>query len=184
MPEVLSPDIFRKIRQLEIRTRGLVNNIFGGEYHSAFKGKGVEFAEVRGYQYGDDVRTIDWNVSARIRDGGGRRMAADEPGHRDERRVAFLGLQRVRSVAAPADHRNRSAFLQRKIDRRMASLDRGSGDHLRRDSDEPGDLFSSDEPVQHIDDAGAARRRNRPGGALGPSASGAAAAGSFGLVMP
>ncbi|MCS6988851.1 MAG: DUF58 domain-containing protein [Chloroherpetonaceae bacterium] len=58
-------EIFKKIRQLEIRTRGLVNNIFGGEYHSAFKGKGMEFAEVREYQYGDDVRAIDWNVTSR-----------------------------------------------------------------------------------------------------------------------
>jgi uncharacterized protein (DUF58 family) len=57
--------VFNKIRQLEIRTRGIVNNIFGGEYHSVFKGKGMEFAEVREYQYGDDVRAIDWNVSAR-----------------------------------------------------------------------------------------------------------------------
>ncbi len=58
-------EIFKKIRQLEIRTRGVVNNIFGGEYHSAFKGKGMEFAEVREYQYGDDVRAIDWNVTSR-----------------------------------------------------------------------------------------------------------------------
>ncbi|KAK3605085.1 hypothetical protein CHS0354_000751 [Potamilus streckersoni] len=58
-------DIFRKVRQVELRTRGLVNNIFGGEYHSAFKGKGMTFSEVRAYQYGDDVRAIDWNVSAR-----------------------------------------------------------------------------------------------------------------------
>jgi uncharacterized protein (DUF58 family) len=65
MSETLPADVFKKIRQLEIRTRGLVNSVFGGEYHSAFKGKGVEFAEVREYQYGDDVRAIDWNVSAR-----------------------------------------------------------------------------------------------------------------------
>lgn len=65
MTEVNLKDIFKKIRQLEIRTRGVVNNIFGGEYHSAFKGKGMEFAEVREYQYGDDVRAIDWNVTSR-----------------------------------------------------------------------------------------------------------------------
>ncbi|MEP0546677.1 MAG: DUF58 domain-containing protein [Rhodothermales bacterium] len=58
-------ELFRKIRHLEIRTKGLVNNVFGGEYHSAFKGRGIEFSEVRPYQIGDDVRTIDWNVSAR-----------------------------------------------------------------------------------------------------------------------
>lgn len=58
-------ELFRKVRRLEIRTRGLVNNVFGGEYHSRFKGQGMEFAEVRPYQIGDDIRTIDWNVSAR-----------------------------------------------------------------------------------------------------------------------
>ncbi|MDX2127854.1 MAG: DUF58 domain-containing protein [Chloroherpetonaceae bacterium] len=65
MAEISLKEIFKKVRQLEIRTRGLVNNVFGGEYHSAFKGKGMEFAEVRAYQFGDDVRAIDWNVSAR-----------------------------------------------------------------------------------------------------------------------
>ncbi|QXD14529.1 DUF58 domain-containing protein [Rhodocaloribacter litoris] len=58
-------ELFKKIRQIEIRTRGLVHDIFGGEYHSAFKGQGIEFSEVRPYQIGDDIRTIDWNVSAR-----------------------------------------------------------------------------------------------------------------------
>lgn len=59
-------EVFRKIRHLEIRTKGLVENVFGGEYHSAFRGRGIEFSEVRPYQYGDDVRAIDWNVSARM----------------------------------------------------------------------------------------------------------------------
>ncbi len=58
-------ELFRKIRRMEIRTKGLVNNVFGGEYHSAFKGRGIEFSEVRPYQVGDDIRSIDWNVSAR-----------------------------------------------------------------------------------------------------------------------
>ena len=58
-------ELFRKIRHVEVRTRGLVDDVFGGEYHSAFKGRGIEFAEVRPYQVGDDVRSIDWNVSAR-----------------------------------------------------------------------------------------------------------------------
>jgi uncharacterized protein (DUF58 family) len=62
---MIPKELFKKIRKLEIRTRGLVSNIFGGEYHSAFKGQGMEFAEVRLYQYGDDIRSIDWNVSAR-----------------------------------------------------------------------------------------------------------------------
>lgn len=63
---MIPEDLFEKIRRLEMRTRGVVENIFGGEYHSAFKGRGIEFAEVRPYQVGDDIRNIDWNVSARM----------------------------------------------------------------------------------------------------------------------
>lgn len=62
---MLSKDILSKIRKLEIRTKGLVNNVFGGEYQSAFKGRGMEFSEVREYTFGDDIRQIDWNVTAR-----------------------------------------------------------------------------------------------------------------------
>ncbi|MBD3661190.1 MAG: DUF58 domain-containing protein, partial [Arenibacter algicola] len=58
-------DILKKVRKLEIRTRGLVQSLFGGEYQSAFKGRGMAFSEVRAYSYGDDVRQIDWNVTAR-----------------------------------------------------------------------------------------------------------------------
>ena len=58
-------DILKRVRQIENKTRGLSNNIFAGQYHSAFKGKGMSFSEVREYQYGDDVRDIDWNVTAR-----------------------------------------------------------------------------------------------------------------------
>ncbi len=58
--------ILQKVRKIEIKTRGLSNHIFAGEYHSAFKGRGMTFAEVREYQYGDDVRSIDWNVTARF----------------------------------------------------------------------------------------------------------------------
>jgi uncharacterized protein (DUF58 family) len=59
-------EILKKVRRVEISTRGLVNEIFSGEYHSVFKGRGMNFAEVREYQYGDDIRTIDWNVTARV----------------------------------------------------------------------------------------------------------------------
>ncbi len=59
-------DIIRKVRKIEIKARGLSNNIFAGQYHSAFKGRGMAFSEVREYQYGDDVRDIDWNVTARF----------------------------------------------------------------------------------------------------------------------
>jgi len=65
---MIPKELFKKIKQIEIRTKGLVSNIFGGEYHSAFKGTGMDFAEVRPYQFGDDVRNIDWNVSARYPD--------------------------------------------------------------------------------------------------------------------
>ena len=58
-------EILKKVRKIEIKTRKLSDNIFGGEYHSAFKGKGMTFSEVRPYQYGDDIRNIDWNVTAR-----------------------------------------------------------------------------------------------------------------------
>ncbi|MCF0219460.1 MAG: DUF58 domain-containing protein [Muribaculaceae bacterium] len=58
-------ELLKKIRKIEIKTRGLSANIFAGEYHSAFKGRGMTFAEVREYQYGDDIRDIDWNVTAR-----------------------------------------------------------------------------------------------------------------------
>ena len=59
-------EIFRKVRKIEIKTRGLSNQIFSGHYHSSFKGKGMAFSEVREYQYGDDIRSIDWNVTARL----------------------------------------------------------------------------------------------------------------------
>ncbi len=63
---MLSPELIRKIRRIEIRTRRLVNDSFAGEYHAIFKGRGMEFDEVRPYQPGDEVRTIDWKVTARI----------------------------------------------------------------------------------------------------------------------
>lgn len=58
-------ELLKKVRKIEIKTRRLSDNIFGGEYHSTFKGRGMTFSEVRQYQYGDDVRSIDWNVTAR-----------------------------------------------------------------------------------------------------------------------
>ncbi|HWV69396.1 DUF58 domain-containing protein [Chitinophaga sp.] len=59
-------EILKKVRQIEIKTKGLTNHIFAGEYHSAFKGRGMSFSEVRDYHFGDDVRSIDWNVTARF----------------------------------------------------------------------------------------------------------------------
>ena len=58
-------ELLKKVRQIEIKTRGLSRNIFAGQYHSAFKGRGMAFSEVREYQFGDDIRDIDWNVTAR-----------------------------------------------------------------------------------------------------------------------
>ena len=59
-------ELLKRVRKIEIKTRGLTNHIFAGEYHSAFKGRGMAFSEVREYQYGDDIRSIDWNVTARF----------------------------------------------------------------------------------------------------------------------
>lgn len=63
---MLAPDVLRQVKRVQIRTRRLVDGVFAGEYHSVFKGRGMEFAEVREYVPGDDVRTIDWNVTARL----------------------------------------------------------------------------------------------------------------------
>lgn len=65
-PSLDTAELIKKVRKIEIRTKGLVNQIFSGEYHSVFKGRGMTFSEVREYQFGDDIRTIDWNVSARF----------------------------------------------------------------------------------------------------------------------
>ncbi|MDR0437013.1 MAG: DUF58 domain-containing protein, partial [Bacteroidales bacterium] len=59
-------ELLKKVRKIEIKTKGLVQQIFSGQYHSAFKGRGMAFSEVREYAYGDDVRSIDWNVTARF----------------------------------------------------------------------------------------------------------------------
>jgi uncharacterized protein (DUF58 family) len=66
-PATVPPEILRQVKLLELRTRGLVNSLFAGEYRSVFKGQGMEFAEVREYMAGDEVRSIDWNVTARMR---------------------------------------------------------------------------------------------------------------------
>ncbi|MCF8259576.1 MAG: DUF58 domain-containing protein [Melioribacteraceae bacterium] len=63
---MLTKELLKQVKQIEIRTRGIVNEVFSGEYHSVFKGRGMEFAEVREYQIGDDIRSIDWNVTARF----------------------------------------------------------------------------------------------------------------------
>ena len=66
--EQTTSDLLKRVRKIEIKSKGLTKHIFAGEYHSAFKGRGMSFSEVRGYQYGDDVRNIDWNVTARTGD--------------------------------------------------------------------------------------------------------------------
>ena len=104
-------ELLKKVRRIEIKTRGLSRNIFAGQYHSAFKGRGMAFSEVREYQYGDDIRDIDWNVTARyvrpyvkvfeeereltvmlLIDVSGSRQRHEEGGdHRDRRYLGFLG---------------------------------------------------------------------------------------------
>ncbi len=66
MEKTTTTELLKKVRKLEIRTKALSHQIFAGEYHSAFKGKGMAFSEVREYQWGDDVRSMDWNVTARM----------------------------------------------------------------------------------------------------------------------
>ncbi|AXJ01000.1 Protein of unknown function DUF58 [Cyclonatronum proteinivorum] len=98
-----SADILKKVRFLEIKTKGLVNNLFGGEYHSAFKGRGMTFSEVRPYQFGDDIRLIDWNVTAR----------ADEP------YVKIFEEEREQTLMICADISSSGLFgsqSQRKLD--------------------------------------------------------------------
>jgi uncharacterized protein (DUF58 family) len=63
---MLTKELLKQVRYIEIRTKGIVNRVFSGEYHSVFKGRGMEFSEVREYQFGDDIRNIDWNVTARF----------------------------------------------------------------------------------------------------------------------
>lgn len=63
---MMNEELLQQVRKIEIKARGLSNNVFAGEYHSAFKGRGMAFSEVREYQYGDDIRDIDWNVTARF----------------------------------------------------------------------------------------------------------------------
>ena len=63
----MNNDLLKKVRKIEIKTKSLSHQIFAGEYHSAFKGRGMAFSEVREYQFGDDVRNMDWNVTARLR---------------------------------------------------------------------------------------------------------------------
>ncbi len=63
---VVGADVLRQVKRIELRARRLVTTLFSGEYRSVFRGHGIEFAEVRGYQSGDDFRAIDWNVSARM----------------------------------------------------------------------------------------------------------------------
>lgn len=67
MEQMGATELLKKVRKIEIKTRALSHQIFAGEYHSAFKGRGMAFSEVREYQYGDDVRSMDWNVTARLR---------------------------------------------------------------------------------------------------------------------
>ena len=63
---MVGPEVLRQVKQIELRTRRIVGSLFSGEYRSVFRGQGIEFAEVRAYQDGDDFRAIDWNVSARM----------------------------------------------------------------------------------------------------------------------
>ncbi len=93
LSEALSPELFQKIKAIQIRTQRLVNETFAGEYESAFKGRGMEFEEVREYQPGDDIRHIDWNVTARM-------SAPFVKVYREERELTVLLLVDVSSSGA------------------------------------------------------------------------------------
>ena len=92
-PEMLPPELFQKIKAIQIRTQRTVNDVFAGEYESAFKGRGMEFEEVREYQPGDDIRHIDWNVTARM---GSPFVKV----HREERQLTVMLLVDVSSSGA------------------------------------------------------------------------------------
>ena len=103
---MIPKELFKKIRRIEIRTKGLVDNVFGGEYHSAFKGRGMEFTEVRPYQIGDEIRSIDWNVSARM----------------DETYVKIFEEEREQTVMLVVDISGSENFgTQRQFKREMAA---------------------------------------------------------------
>ncbi len=89
----LSPELFQKIKSIQIRTQRVVNDVFAGEYESAFKGRGMEFEEVRDYQPGDDIRHIDWNVTARM-------SSPFVKVHREERELTVMLLVDVSSSGA------------------------------------------------------------------------------------
>ncbi|MCB1057515.1 MAG: DUF58 domain-containing protein [Acidobacteria bacterium] len=89
----MSPELFQKIKAIQIRTQRVVNDVFAGEYESAFKGRGMEFEEVREYQPGDDIRHIDWNVTARM-------SAPYVKVHREERELTVMLLVDVSSSGA------------------------------------------------------------------------------------
>jgi uncharacterized protein (DUF58 family) len=93
LAEALSPELFQKIKSIQIRTQRLVSDVFAGEYESAFKGRGMEFEEVREYQAGDDVRHIDWNVTARM-------GAPFVKVHREERELTVMLVVDVSSSGA------------------------------------------------------------------------------------
>ncbi|MCB1033828.1 MAG: DUF58 domain-containing protein [Acidobacteria bacterium] len=91
--EALSPELFQKIKAIQIRTQRMVNDVFAGEYESAFKGRGMEFEEVREYRPGDDIRHIEWNVTARM-------SAPYVKVHREERELTVMLLVDVSSSGA------------------------------------------------------------------------------------
>ena len=109
--EALSPELFQRIKRIQIRTQRLVSDVFAGEYESAFKGRGMEFEEVREYQPGDDVRHIDWNVTART-------GAPFIKVHREERELTVMLLVDVSSSGAFGT----VAKLKREVAAELAAL--------------------------------------------------------------
>ncbi|MEZ4774298.1 MAG: DUF58 domain-containing protein [Bacteroidia bacterium] len=102
-------ELLKKVRKIEIKTRGLSNQIFSGGYHSAFKGRGMSFSEVRAYQYGDDVRNIDWNVTARFEN---PHIKVFE----EEREIAVMMLVDISGSTMFGTQMNREQVAQMKAD--------------------------------------------------------------------
>ena len=135
-------EILKRVRKIEIKTRGLSNQIFSGGYHSAFKGRGMSFSEVRGYQFGDDVRNIDWNVTARF----------EEPFIKvfeEERELTVMLVVDVSPSTLFGSQANREGIAQMKQDL-MAEISALLAFSATQNNDKVGALLFTDRTERYI----------------------------------
>ena len=135
-------ELLKRVRKIEIKTRGLSNQIFSGGYHSAFKGRGMSFSEVRGYQFGDDVRSIDWNVTARM----------EEPFikvYEEERELTVMLVVDVSPSTVFGTQVNREGIAQMKQDL-MAEIGAVLSFSANQNNDKVGTLLFSDRTELYI----------------------------------